>query len=111
MITATSLKNPSIRSKLGTALLRAARVSHRLAGGFPAPVGVAHVQNREGVCTIRVEHHRGKARAFRFYDQHERDITTTVLVALRPAPISFPAPSGAWGPVLGHTALELPQCA
>jgi hypothetical protein len=73
MITSTSLRHPMLRIRLDKAMREAAYASKQ------SGVGVAHASG------IDVAHVRpcAKPSGFRFFDTHDRDITQTVLRALR----------------------------
>ena len=71
MITKTSLQHPLFRARLDKAMREAAKYSHNLWRGTAQ------------VSSITVLHFRNHFRAFVFLDSQGRDITSTVLTALR----------------------------
>ena len=83
MINSTALKNPKVEQKIRAGMARAAELSRRLQLAILRPVGVADVQNRRGDRFLRIHHHRGQPRAFRFLATDGTDLTPVVLKILR----------------------------
>lgn len=83
MITRTSF-NKRLLDNIGEAM-RVAAYNSRMwsAAAGCASKGTAYVPNARGRLMMRVDHARGEPQAFRFYDKHQRNITSMVLEALR----------------------------
>lgn len=77
MITATALKSPRYLAALKNAALQAVRLSHRNV----APAAAVWVNNRRGEANVYAQACRG--RSVQFYDVNGRNISETVLGALR----------------------------
>ena len=78
-ITTGSLRHPNLRARLHGAMIRAAAASRRIRWDRPS-IGMVEMTNG-----VIVYHYRGcwTRRGFAFFDAKMRDITDTVLRALR----------------------------
>lgn len=77
MITATALTSPRLLQAVKTATEDAVRLSHRKC----APFAAIWVRNRRNEPSFYVQ--AGRGRHVRYYDTNGRNITDTVLAALR----------------------------
>lgn len=78
MITKTNLQNPAFVARIRAAAVQAVRLAHI----ERKPVGVAMAYNRNGAPSIRAAWHMA-AKQLEFFDCSDRDVTATVLQALR----------------------------
>lgn len=77
MITATALKSPRYLAALKAAAVKAIQLSHMRV----CPAAAVWVENRRGESSVYVQACRG--RSIQFYDLNGRNISETVLAALR----------------------------